>query len=111
RNAALATGIARSSYLPQLSVATMGGWQNGHLSSSTALGQAGADISHHGAISVVSLQWLLFDFGERAGVGEGGEEDKLGGEHCIHRLAPAHHPRGQRGVLPLPGTPLVDGHG
>ncbi|MDQ0143182.1 TolC family protein [Cupriavidus necator] len=74
RNAALATGIARSSYLPQLSVAAMGGWQNGHLASPTALGQVGTDTSHRGAISVVSLQWLLFDFGERAGVVEAAEQ-------------------------------------
>ncbi|QET06402.1 TolC family protein [Cupriavidus pauculus] len=74
RNAALATGIARSTYLPRLSVSAMGGWQNGHLSSPTALGQAGADISHQGAVSVLSLQWLLFDFGERAGVVEAAEQ-------------------------------------
>ncbi|GJG97641.1 TolC family protein [Cupriavidus pauculus] len=74
RNAALATGIARSSYLPQISVAAMGGWQNGRLSNSTALGQASVDASHSGAISVVSLQWLLFDFGERAGVVEAAEQ-------------------------------------
>ncbi|MCA3187606.1 MULTISPECIES: TolC family protein [unclassified Cupriavidus] len=74
RNAALATGIARSTYLPQISVAAMGGWQNGRLSSNTALGTAGVDASHHGAISVVSLQWLLFDFGERAGLVEAAEQ-------------------------------------
>lgn len=74
RNAALATGIARSTYLPQLSVAAMGGWQNGRLTGSTVLGQAGTDTSRHGAISVVSLQWLLFDFGERAGVVEAAEQ-------------------------------------
>ncbi|SDD91078.1 Outer membrane protein TolC [Cupriavidus sp. YR651] len=77
RNAALAAGIARSSYLPQISVAAMGGYQNGHLSTSTALGQAGADISHHGAVSVLSLQWLLFDFGERAGLVEAAEQTTI----------------------------------
>lgn len=74
RNAALAAGIARSSYLPHISAAAMGGYQNGHLSTSTALGQAGADVSHHGAVSVLSLQWLLFDFGERAGIVEASEQ-------------------------------------
>lgn len=77
RNAALAAGIARSSYLPYISVAAMGGYQNGHLSSSTALGQAGADTSRHGAVSVVSLQWLLFDFGERAGLVEVAEQTSV----------------------------------
>lgn len=74
RNAALAAGIARSSYLPQISVAAMGGYQHGRLSNSTALGQAGLDTSNHGAVSVLSLQWLLFDFGERAGVTEAAEQ-------------------------------------
>lgn len=74
RNAALAAGIARSSYLPQISAAAMGGYQNGHLSTPTPLGQAGADVSHHGAVSVLSLQWLLFDFGERAGIVEAAEQ-------------------------------------
>ncbi len=74
RNAALAAGIARSSYLPQISAAAMGGYQNGHLSTPTALGQAAVDTSHHGAVSVLSLQWLLFDFGERAGIVEAAEQ-------------------------------------
>ncbi|MWL89562.1 TolC family protein [Cupriavidus sp. SW-Y-13] len=74
RNAALAAGIARSSYLPHISAAAMGGYQNGHLSTPTPLGQAGADGSHHGAVSVLSLQWLLFDFGERAGIVEAAEQ-------------------------------------
>ncbi len=74
RNAALAAGIARSSYLPQISAAALGGYQNGHLSSSTPLGQTGSDVSHHGAVSVLSLQWLLFDFGERAGIVEATEQ-------------------------------------
>lgn len=74
RNAALAAGIARSSYLPQISAAAMGGRQYGHLSASTPLGQAGTNTSSHGAVSVLSLQWLLFDFGERAGIVEAAEQ-------------------------------------
>jgi outer membrane protein TolC len=74
RNAALAAGIAKASYLPYISAAAMGGYQNGHSSTSTALGPLGANASNHGAISVLSLQWLLFDFGERSGMVDAAEQ-------------------------------------
>ncbi|WP_454766283.1 TolC family protein [Cupriavidus campinensis] len=74
RNAALAAGIARSSYLPYISAAAMGGYQNGHGSTSTPLGSLGTNASTHGAVSVLSLQWLLFDFGERGGIVDAAEQ-------------------------------------
>ncbi|MEM5431275.1 TolC family protein [Cupriavidus oxalaticus] len=74
RNAALAAGIARSSYLPYISAAAMGGFQRGHSASPTTLGTLGVDASTHGAVSVLSLQWLLFDFGERANLVDATEQ-------------------------------------
>src|SRR5215468_3041479 len=53
RDAALATGIAKATYLPSLSASVVGAYQTG------------GDISVHGSISAISVQWLLFDFGER----------------------------------------------
>ena len=53
RDAALATGIAKAAYLPSLSASVVGAYQTG------------GDISLHGSISAISVQWLLFDFGER----------------------------------------------
>src|SRR5262249_8903634 len=53
RDAALATGIAKAAYLPSLSASVVGAYQTG------------GDVSLHGSISAISLQWLLFDFGER----------------------------------------------
>lgn len=66
RNAALAAGIAKAAYLPQLSVAAMGQYLGAHTSSSSALGDSSLSASGHGATEVVALQWLLFDFGGRA---------------------------------------------
>ncbi len=66
RNAALAAGIAKSAYLPYLSATAMAGYQTGHGSSSTPLGTASTDTTVRGTVSVLSLQWLLFDFGGRA---------------------------------------------
>lgn len=74
RNAALAAGIAKSAYLPYLSATAMAGYQSGHGSTSTLLGQASADSTAHGSISVLSLQWLLFDFGGRAARVEAAEQ-------------------------------------
>jgi outer membrane protein TolC len=53
REAALATGIARAAYLPSLSASLVGAYQTG------------GNIDLHGSISAISVQWLLFDFGER----------------------------------------------
>jgi outer membrane protein len=66
RNVALAAGIAKSAYLPQLSVAAMGWVAGGQGSQSTALGDSSVSAASHGATPVVALQWLLFDFGGRA---------------------------------------------
>ncbi len=69
RNAALAAGIAKAAYLPNLSASVVGAYQTGNtdltLPGST---HAGGDSSLHGSISALSVQWLLFDFGERDGM-------------------------------------------
>ncbi|MBV8159189.1 MAG: TolC family protein [Dyella sp.] len=78
RNAALAAGIAKSSYLPQISAAALGGYQNGHGSVSTGnLGSLNTNSSTHGGVGVLSLQWLLFDFGERAGIIDAAEQTSI----------------------------------
>lgn len=66
RNAALAAGIAKAAYLPQLSAAAMGLYADAHGSSTSALGDSSATASGHGETSVLALNWLLFDFGGRA---------------------------------------------
>jgi outer membrane protein len=68
RRAALAAGIAESAFLPNITAGAIGGYQgsSGH---QTALGTGfSSDSSLDGTVSAVSLQWLLFDFGERAAV-------------------------------------------
>lgn len=66
RNVALAAGIAKSAYLPQLSLAAMGQYAGFHNSNTSVLGDSSGSATGHGTTSVVALQWLLFDFGGRA---------------------------------------------
>jgi outer membrane protein len=65
RNAALAAGIARSAYLPRISATALGGKQIQNGSSSAFGVSATQDNSLTGGVAVLSLEWLLFDFGER----------------------------------------------
>jgi outer membrane protein len=74
RDAALATGIARAAYLPSISASVVGGYQTGSNSATVPGGHASGDVSLHGVISAVSVQWLLFDFGERAAVVSAAEQ-------------------------------------
>jgi outer membrane protein len=66
RNAALAAGIVWSTLLPRVSAGIVEGYQTSHFEG-TVLGlPVTNDITLQGQISALSLQWLLFDFGERA---------------------------------------------
>ncbi|MGU7770739.1 TolC family protein [Burkholderia sp. MR1-5-21] len=77
RNAALAVGVAKTAYLPQLSATAMGGYQAGHGTTSTQLGNASASTSAHGTVSALALQWLLFDFGGRKARVEAAEQASI----------------------------------
>jgi outer membrane protein TolC len=70
RNAALAAGIVESTFLPMVSAGIVEGYQDIH-SVTSALGASNtSDIKLNGNISVLSVQWLLFDFGERAALSD-----------------------------------------
>jgi len=91
RNAALAAGIAKSTFLPVISAGIVQGWQKTHidfsasalritpppltvpaspLSPQTLGGNVSNDVTGEGNVEVLSIQWLLFDFGERAALVE-----------------------------------------
>ncbi|MEJ8845461.1 TolC family protein [Variovorax rhizosphaerae] len=67
RHAALAAGIAESAYLPRLTANLVGARQSADGRSSLSSLNFG-NGSDWGAVGALSLQWLLFDFGERAAV-------------------------------------------
>jgi outer membrane protein len=66
RNAALATGIAESAYLPRLRATAVEVYLNNQGNVSVAGNNLSSDSEARGAIAAASLEWLLFDFGERA---------------------------------------------
>lgn len=70
RDAARAVEIAESTYRPQIRFSSLAGHQDSHQQASTAGLQASGGGHGQGVISALSLQWLLFDFGERASVVE-----------------------------------------
>jgi outer membrane protein len=74
REIALAAGIVRSAYLPMLTASVIGGRQSSHDHSSAAGISVDNDVTGDGVISALSLQWLLFDFGERAAVNNVAEQ-------------------------------------
>ena len=68
RRVALAAGIAESAYLPRITATAIGGYQGSH-GRDAALGTTiESNPSATGTVSAISLQWLLFDFGERGAV-------------------------------------------
>jgi len=70
RDVALAAGIAKSTFLPRLTAAAIGGYQLSQIA-----GPLGNDTNQlHGAISLVSFEWLLFDFGQRAALVEAAQQ-------------------------------------
>lgn len=65
RNAALTAGVARSTYLPRISATALGARQTAS-GTSSALGlSANQNDTFTGSVEVLSLEWLLFDFGQR----------------------------------------------
>lgn len=66
RNAALAAGIAEATFLPLVSAGIVQGWQTFHNEFSTLGVNASNNVTGSGNIEALSVQWLLFDFGERA---------------------------------------------
>jgi outer membrane protein TolC len=68
REIALAAGIARSTYLPKLTASVIGGHQHRHDDGSRESIADGNDATADGSISALSIEWLLFDFGQRAAV-------------------------------------------
>jgi outer membrane protein len=65
KNAALASGIAASTYYPRISATIVGGYQ-GSSGSNSAFGvSTNESASATGSVSAMSAEWLLFDFGGR----------------------------------------------
>ena len=99
RRAALAAGIARSTYLPHVTANAIGGHRSTH-GDHNALGtNLDGSSSGSGSVEALSLEWLLFDFGERGAVIEQVRQLSIASniafnashQHVIHEVAVAFY--------------------
>lgn len=74
RSAASAADTAKRSWEPRVSATALTGYQRQQLGSDGQALPVTTDTSGHGTIGLVSLQWLLFDFGERKALAESAEQ-------------------------------------
>ena len=65
RNAALAVGIVESAYGPRVNATAIGGYRTSHGRASALGADADGNTDVTGGAAVLSVDWLLFDFGER----------------------------------------------
>lgn len=71
RQAALASGMVEATYLPLITASVIGGIQKTRTPIDVPLiGSVNVDTTLKGVTPVLALQWLLFDFGERAALSE-----------------------------------------
>jgi outer membrane protein len=78
RAAAAAVGLVDSSYLPQLSLEAIGGFQRTPLPAPKDLVPQGYFISNtRELIPALAIKWLLFDFGQRDAKREGARADSF----------------------------------
>lgn len=76
-NAEQLEGVARNSWLPHLAASALTGYQRRRSDSSGRLLNVENDSSGNASVGVLSLQWLLFDFGERKALAEGARQGTL----------------------------------
>lgn len=74
REVALAAGIARSAYLPRLTAAAVGGHQTYQVKLSGPSLSTNNGSQGDGVITSLSLNWLLFDFGQRDALVEAADQ-------------------------------------
>ncbi|NLA52080.1 MAG: TolC family protein [Alcaligenaceae bacterium] len=74
KQAALAVGVLEATYLPQLSANVIAGWQKTHTPITMLPGNYSIDTEIHGVMPALALEWLIFDFGQRAALIEGAEQ-------------------------------------
>jgi outer membrane protein TolC len=65
RDAALVAGVAQSQFLPRIAISAIGGYQTNHGRSGVGDSDHTSSTSLGGTTTAVSLDWLLFDFGQR----------------------------------------------
>ncbi|WP_354446290.1 TolC family protein [Ottowia thiooxydans] len=77
RNAATTTEIAQRSWLPRLSATVLAGARHRQGEAGGQTLSVNSERNGHAAAGILSLQWLLFDFGEREALAEGAGQEAI----------------------------------
>jgi outer membrane protein len=77
KRVALAEGVAESAYLPKITATAAAGYQGSNGQDSAEGVNVLGNGSGHGSVSALSVQWLLFDFGERDAIVDAAKQASL----------------------------------
>ncbi len=77
RRAALAEGIAQSAYLPHVTASVIGGLRSTHGNQSGIGTRVDGSTTSSGSTAALSLEWLLFDFGQREALVEVAQQTSI----------------------------------
>ncbi|MEA1619955.1 TolC family protein [Erythrobacter sp. T5W1-R] len=99
RQAALAAGIADATYLPRLSAIVAGGAATTRSRTDIGPIDLGGDRVLGGIVAAASVEWLLFDFGGRAGLVESARQEAIianfafneAHQRLLHAVTIAYH--------------------
>lgn len=87
RQAASAVGIAEAAYLPVLSAQVIGGYLSSRRRLPDVLNhEVRVDSSVNGVVPVLSIEWLLFDFGRRSAASEAARNLSIGANFMFNAV-------------------------
>lgn len=87
RQAASAVGIAEATYLPVLSAQVIGGYLSTNRRLPEVLNQeVRVDSSISGIVPILSLEWLLFDFGRRSAASDAARNLSIGANFTFNAM-------------------------
>lgn len=87
RQAAAARGIAEATYLPVLSTQVIGGYLSTNRRLPDVLNQeVRVDSSISGVVPILSLEWLLFDFGRRTAANDAARNVSIGANFMFNAM-------------------------
>jgi len=86
RQAAAAVGLTESVFLPRLSASVVGGYVATRWQPEVLGEKVRVDTSARGVVPMLTLEWLLFDFGQRAATDRAARDLSLGANYLFNAM-------------------------